>query len=82
MLREVVANCRSLKSMSATQRTGIATSAAGHVATAGAAVTASFNFDVTVRFDTDHLSALAAGVIPKIPAGGNRGVIWRFGCRE
>jgi hypothetical protein len=24
-------------------------------------------FDVTVRFDTDHLSALAAGAIPKIP---------------
>jgi hypothetical protein len=28
---------------------------------------ASFNFDVTVRFDTDHLSALATGAIPKIP---------------
>jgi uncharacterized protein (TIGR02217 family) len=24
-------------------------------------------FDVTVRFDTDHLSAFAAGAIPKIP---------------
>jgi hypothetical protein len=28
---------------------------------------AGFNSDVTVRFDTDHLSALAVGAIPKIP---------------
>jgi uncharacterized protein (TIGR02217 family) len=42
----------------------------GHVAAAGAAVTAGFYFDVPVRFDTDHLevdlSAFAAGAIPKI----------------
>jgi uncharacterized protein (TIGR02217 family) len=45
----------------------IMTFAAGHVAAAAVAVTAGFNFDVPVRFDTDHLSALAAGAIPKIP---------------
>jgi len=28
---------------------------------------AGFYFDVTVRFDTDHFSAFAAGAIPKIP---------------
>ncbi|WP_211912843.1 DUF2460 domain-containing protein [Tardiphaga alba] len=37
----------------------------------GAAVTAGFQFDVPVRFDTDYLevdlSAFAAGAIPKIP---------------
>jgi uncharacterized protein (TIGR02217 family) len=51
----------------AAQRTGIVTFAAGHVPTPGAAVTAGFNFDVPLRFDADHLSALAAGAIPKIP---------------
>ena len=38
---------------------------------AGAAVTAGFEFDVPVRFDTDHLSvnmaAFEAGDIPTIP---------------
>ena len=58
------------------------TFAVGHVATAGAAVTARLYFDVPVRFDTDHLSALAAGAIPKIPPAENQGVILRFGCRE
>ena len=53
--------------MDAAQRTGIVTFAVGHVATAGAAVTARLYFDVPVRFDTDHLSALAAGAVPKIP---------------
>jgi uncharacterized protein (TIGR02217 family) len=52
--------------MDAAQRTGITTFAAGHVATAGVAVTAGLYFDVPVRFDTDHLSALVAGAIPKI----------------
>jgi uncharacterized protein (TIGR02217 family) len=41
--------------------------AAGHIPAAGAAVTAGFNFNVPVRFDADHLSALATGAIPKIP---------------
>jgi uncharacterized protein (TIGR02217 family) len=43
----------------------------GTFPTAGAAVTAGLYFDVTVRFDADHLkvnlSAFAAGAIPKIP---------------
>jgi uncharacterized protein (TIGR02217 family) len=47
--------------------TGIVTFAARHIAMAGVAVTAGFYFGVTVRFDTDHLSAFAAGAIPKIP---------------
>jgi uncharacterized protein (TIGR02217 family) len=51
--------------------TGIVTFLAGHIPGAGAAVTAGFQFDVPVRFDTDYLevdlSAFAAGAIPKIP---------------
>lgn len=51
--------------------TGVITFAAGHLPPSGAAVTAGFQFDVPVRFDTDYLevdlSAFAAGAIPKIP---------------
>jgi uncharacterized protein (TIGR02217 family) len=51
--------------------TGVVTFMPGHVPPAGAAVTAGFQFDVPVRFDTDYLevdlSAFAAGAIPKIP---------------
>jgi uncharacterized protein (TIGR02217 family) len=51
--------------------TGVVTFLPGHVPAAGAAVTAGFQFDVPVRFDSDYLevdySAFAAGVIPKIP---------------
>ena len=51
--------------------TGVVTFAAGHVPPAGAAVTAGFEFDVSVRFDTDrieiNLQAFAAGRIPAIP---------------
>lgn len=51
--------------------TGIVTFASGHIPAAGAAITAGFQFDVPVRFDTDYLevdlSAFAAGAIPKIP---------------
>jgi uncharacterized protein (TIGR02217 family) len=51
--------------------TGIVTSLAGHIPGAGVAITAGFQFDVPVRFDTDYLevdlSAFAAGAIPKIP---------------
>jgi len=43
----------------------------GHEPPAGAVVTAGFQFDVPVRFDTDflelNLSAFAAGEIPRIP---------------
>jgi uncharacterized protein (TIGR02217 family) len=50
---------------------GIVTFTPGHVPAAGAAITAGFEFDVPVRFDTDELdidlSAFAAGDIPKIP---------------
>lgn len=51
--------------------TGIVSFAPGHLPPAGSAVTAGFQFDVPVRFDTDYLeidlSAFAAGAIPKIP---------------
>jgi len=51
--------------------TGVVTFLAGHVPAAGAEVTAGFQFDVPVRFDTDFLEvdldAFAAGTIPKIP---------------
>jgi uncharacterized protein (TIGR02217 family) len=51
--------------------TGLVTFASGHIPAAGAAITAGFQFDVPVRFDTDlfevDLSAFAAGAIPKIP---------------
>jgi uncharacterized protein (TIGR02217 family) len=51
--------------------TGLVTFMPGHVPAAGASVTAGFEFDVPVRFDTDEievdLSAFDAGDIPKIP---------------
>jgi uncharacterized protein (TIGR02217 family) len=51
--------------------TGLVTFLAGHVPGAGTSVTAGFQFDVPVRFDTDYLevdlSAFEAGAIPKIP---------------
>ena len=50
---------------------GTVTFFAGHVPGAGAAVTAGFQFDVPVRFDTDflevNLTAFEAGQIPRIP---------------
>jgi uncharacterized protein (TIGR02217 family) len=50
---------------------GVVTFLSGHIPADGAAVTAGFQFDVPVRFDTDYLevdlSAFAAGAIPKIP---------------
>ena len=51
--------------------TGIVTFVAGHVPASGAAVTAGFEFDVPVRFDTDRididLAAFEAGEAPAIP---------------
>jgi uncharacterized protein (TIGR02217 family) len=51
--------------------TGTVTFAAGHVPASGAAVTAGFEFDLPVRFDTDEirvsLVAFEAGEIPSIP---------------
>jgi len=51
--------------------TGLVTFLAGHVPPSGAAVTAGFQFDVPVRFDTDflevNLTAFEAGEIPRIP---------------
>ncbi len=51
--------------------TGVVTFPPGHIPLAGQAITAGFQFDVPVRFDTDYLevdlSAFAAGAIPKIP---------------
>jgi len=50
---------------------GIITFTAGHVPAAGQQVTAGFEFDVPVRFDTDqiriNLTAFSAGDIPDIP---------------
>jgi uncharacterized protein (TIGR02217 family) len=57
--------------------TGLVTFAPGHLPPPGAAVTAGYQFDVPVRFDTDYLevdlSAFAAGAIPKIPVVEIRG---------
>jgi uncharacterized protein (TIGR02217 family) len=51
--------------------TGIVTFFAGHVPADGARITAGFEFDTPVRFDTDFLeisfSAIKAGHIPDIP---------------
>lgn len=51
--------------------TGLLVFASGHIPAAGQAVTAGFEFDVPVRFDTDRLSIdlshFAAGHIPSIP---------------
>ena len=51
--------------------TGLVTFLPGHMPFAGAAVTAGYEFDVPVRFDTDDLdidlSAFTAGAIPQIP---------------
>jgi uncharacterized protein (TIGR02217 family) len=50
---------------------GIVTFLAGHVPAAGQSVTAGFEFDVPVRFDTDkleiNLSGFTSGAIPNIP---------------
>ena len=50
--------------------TGIVTFVAGHIPGAGAVVTAGFEFDVPVRFDTDYLAinlaSFKAGDIPEI----------------
>ncbi len=51
--------------------TGLVTFVAGHLPAAGTAVTAGFEFDVPVRFDTDYLEIdlgyFEAGQIPNIP---------------
>ena len=51
--------------------TGIVTFLAGHIPAEGAVVTAGFEFDVPVRFDTDqleiNLAQIEAGSIPHIP---------------
>jgi len=51
--------------------TGLVTFAAGSIPSTGAAVTAGFEFDVPVRFDTDRLeidmASFEAGEIPSIP---------------
>ncbi len=51
--------------------TGIVTFLAGHVPASGETVTAGFEFDVPVRFDTDkleiNLSGFTSGAIPNIP---------------
>jgi uncharacterized protein (TIGR02217 family) len=51
--------------------TGLVTFRPGHIPAAGAAVTAGFEFDVPVRFDTDRLeidlASFDAGEIPSIP---------------
>ncbi len=51
--------------------TGLVTFLSGHVPAGGATITAGFQFDVPVRFDTDYLevdlSHFEAGEIPNIP---------------
>ncbi len=51
--------------------TGTLTFLPGHIPTSGQAITAGFEFDVPVRFDTDkldvNLSGLKHGAIPSIP---------------
>ncbi len=51
--------------------TGLVTFVAGQIPAAGEAVTAGFEFDVPVRFDTDrldvNLSGFEHGAIPNIP---------------
>jgi len=51
--------------------TGVVTFFPGHIPGNGAVVTAGFEFDVPVRFDTDqleiNLSQIEAGSIPHIP---------------
>lgn len=51
--------------------TGLVTFLAGHIPTPGQSVTAGFEFDVPVRFDTDrldiNLTSFDAGDIPNIP---------------
>ncbi len=51
--------------------TGLVTFAPGHIPASGMAVTAGFEFDLPVRFDTDEirisLSAFEAGEVPSIP---------------
>lgn len=51
--------------------TGIVTFLSGHIPASGASVTAGFEFDVPVRFDTDkleiNLSGFTSGAIPNIP---------------
>ena len=52
-------------------QTGIVTFTAGHIPLAGQVITAGFEFDVPVRFDTDaitiNLAHFEAGEIPQIP---------------
>lgn len=61
----------SLSAFACDAATGIVTFGPGHVPAPGAVVTAGFEFDVPVRFDTDEieidLSAFEAGAIPRIP---------------
>lgn len=56
---------------SADATTGIVSFAVGQIPPAGASITAGYQFDVPVRFDTDYLEidmqAFEAGAIPKIP---------------
>jgi uncharacterized protein (TIGR02217 family) len=58
-------------SFSCDPATGLLTFLPAAIPAAGAVVTAGFEFDVPVRFDTDELeidlSAFAAGEVPKIP---------------
>ncbi|WP_045836051.1 DUF2460 domain-containing protein [Hyphomicrobium sp. 99] len=51
--------------------TGVVTFLSGHIPASGQSVTAGFEFDVPVRFDTDkleiNLSGFTSGAIPNIP---------------
>lgn len=62
---------RTATQVSVDATTGLVTFAAGFVPGAGARITAGFDFDVPVRFDTDYLEVdlayFEAGQIPNIP---------------
>jgi len=70
-VRIAVGGVETTSGVSVDTTTGLVTFAPGHLPPPGAAVTAGYQFDVPVRFDTDYLevdlSAFAAGAIPKIP---------------
>jgi uncharacterized protein (TIGR02217 family) len=67
----VAVNGNTTASFTANETTGIITFNAGNIPASGAIITAGFEFDVPVRFDTDalsiNLSHFNAGAIPDIP---------------
>ncbi len=67
----VAVNGNATSSFAVNETTGVITFNAGSIPVSGATITAGFEFDVPVRFDTDtlsiNLSHFNAGAIPDIP---------------